>query len=246
MKKPILILIMLMLFSVCAFAQKQIDQTFDASAVKNIDLFFKYPELVKIKVWDKNEVSIKGQVEIHNGEFDDDFELSSKVSGGKLMIESNIKNIDNYKNYQVYTDKDEDGESRAITISKNGTTITTGKSGRYTNGINISIVLEVTVPRNMAVVLDARYGLVEVLQSPKQLDVEARYGGVDVQVDETESLDLEASTQWGQIFSNLETKVEIGGDDGLGKWMKAHASIKDGSQRLKVESQYGHVYLRKN
>ena len=218
-----------MLFSVCAFAQKQIDQTFDASAVKNIDLFFKYPELVKIKVWDKNEVSIKGQVEIHNGEFDDDFELSSKVSGGKLMIESNIKNIDNYKNYQVYTDKDEDGESRAITISKNGTTITTGKSGRYTNGINISIVLEVTVPRNMAVVLDARYGLVEVLQ-----------------VDETESLDLEASTQWGQIFSNLETKVEIGGDDGLGKWMKAHASIKDGSQRLKVESQYGHVYLRKN
>ncbi|WP_157716308.1 hypothetical protein [Roseivirga echinicomitans] len=246
MKKPILILIMLMLFSVCAFAQKQIDQTFDASSVKNIDLFFKYPELVKIKVWDKNEVNIKGQVEIHNGEFDDDFELSSKVSGGKLMIESNIKNIDNYKSYQVYTDKDEDGESRSVTISKNGTTISTGKSGRYTNGINISIVLEVTVPRSMAVVLDARYGLVEVLQSPKQLDVEARYGGVDVQVDETESLDLEARTQWGQIFSNLETKVKIDEDEGLGKWMKAHASIKSGGQRLKVESQYGHVYLRKN
>lgn len=235
-----------MLFSVCAFAQKQINQTFDASAVKNIDLFFKYPELVKIKVWDKNEVNIKGHVEIHNGEFDDDFELSSQVSGGKLMIESNIKNIDNYKNYQVYTDKDEDGENRSVTISKNGTTISTGKSGRYTNGINISIVLEVTVPRSMAVMLDARYGLVEVLQSTNHLDVEARYGGVDVKVDETESLDLEASTQWGQIFSNLETKVEIGGDDGLGKWMKAHASIKDGSQRLKIESQYGHVYLRKN
>ena len=246
MKKSIYTLLVLGFLCLSATAQTQLDKTYNANSIEKLDLIFKYPQLVKIKVWDKEEISVKGQVEIHSGQFDDDFELKSSTADGRLVIESEIKNIEDYKNYSVYSEKDKDGKSKTISVSKNGTTISSGSKGSYTNGINISIVLEVTVPQRMAVMIDARYGLVEVISSPKKLEIEARYGGVDVQVNEALELNLAASTQWGQIYSNLNRPIDMTGDDKPGKWIEAKIDNATAGQQLKVTSQYGNVYLRKN
>lgn len=245
MKKQLFMLVLLLSISSVAKAQKQINETFDANNIDNIDLFFTYPELVKIRVWDNEEVNIKGVVDIHNGEFDDDFKLSSKVSGNRLTIESEIKDVNKYKGFTI-SSNDDDDNGNTITISKRGMTVSSGKKGYYSNGINISIVLEVTVPRSMALLIDAKYGLVEVLESPKHLDVEAMYGGIDVTINENNPIAFEAETQWGQIYSNLKSKIEMNDDLGIGKWIRAHASIKEGDQRLNFKSQYGNVYLRSN
>uniref|UniRef100_UPI0040472C9C hypothetical protein n=1 Tax=Roseivirga sp. TaxID=1964215 RepID=UPI0040472C9C len=244
MKKQLITLLVLLSISSTAQAQKQINETFDAKNIDQINLFFTYPELVKIRVWDKEEVNIKGVVDIHNGQQDDDFKLSSKTSGTRLTIESNINDINKYRSFTVSSNDDDSGNT--ITISKKGMTVSSGKRGYYSNGINISIVLEVTVPRSMALLIDAKYGLVEVLESPKHLDVEAKYGGIDVTINENNPLTFEAETQWGQIYSNLKSRIEMNGDLGIGKWMRAHVSIKEGDQRLNFKSQYGNVYLRSN
>lgn len=47
-------------------------------------------------------------------------------------------------------------------------------------GVDMDIVLEVKVPRNIEVKLESVYGIVEVKNYTGPLSVEATYGGVDV------------------------------------------------------------------
>lgn len=248
MKKTFLCSTLLLVMASVGLAQTKINKSFDVSSFDKLELLLEYPELIQIKVWKGKEVKIEGTVDIQNGQFDNDFQISSRSENGKLIIQSSIKDLKkNSEKYSVHSGNDE-REDRSITISDKGTTVQVGgkKKSKYVNGIKVSIKLVVTIPEDMKVMLDARYGLVEVLGSPISLEIDARYGGVDVTVDERQLIELAARTQWGQIYTNLEIPVKMGGDDGMGKWMKAETSVKRGDNRLSVTSQYGNVYLRKN
>lgn len=249
MKRTFFTIAMMLAATLSTLSQTKVSETFDVKSFDELNLIFEYPELVQVKVWDGKEVKVEGSVDIQGGEFDEDFKLESSARNGVFTIESTIKGLKNKRgNFSVYTHSDDDDENTSVTVSRKGTTINVGskKGGTYSNGICISIELVVTVPRDIKVMLDARYGLVEVLENPRTLEVDARYGGVDVKIDESQSLEFDASTQWGQIFTNLDVPIKMGGDDGMGKWMKARASLKKGDKKLSVESQYGNVYLRKN
>ena len=245
--KKLLYSLALVAFVSTAYGQTAIDETFDLKGIEALDLVFEYPELVKIKVWDKDEVRVTGSVDINAGQDDEDFELRANKNDGTLTIRSKIKNLGKHKRTVIYSDDDDDDddENHNITITKNGTSVRYGSRNRYSRGTNVSIVLEVTIPRQMEVMLDARYGMVEIVNSPEDMEVDATYGGVDITVDENASVDIAARTQWGQIYSNLKIPMKVGGNDMPGQWMKASASLKSGKNRLQVESQYGNVYLRK-
>ena len=240
-----LILMLFCLTGVTVQAQTSIDQTFDMAGYSELDLAFKYPKLVTIKVWGRDEVKLEGTVSIKGKLSEEDFEIKTSESGSRFTIESKINGLRKHSNIIVSPDDKEDEEQMIVT-SGNGVTMMSGKNNRQTGDVYLAIELVITVPEKMKVLLDARYGLVEVLQSPSSLEVNARYGGVDVTVDESSSLKLAAKTQWGQIFSNLAVPVEMSGDDMIGKWLKARASIKKANSQLEVVSQYGNVYLRKN
>lgn len=247
MKKILLSIALVVLGTANTLGQTRISETYDTKSTDELNLIFRYPELVQIKVWDGKEVKIEGTVNIKDGEFDENFEIKSSTENDRLTIESIIKDLKKMRgNYSRHVYNEDD--STSVTLSDKGTTINVGsrKKGTYKNGIYVFIELVVTVPRDMKVTLDARYGLVEVLESPESLEVDARYGGVDVVVNESQLLEFEASTQWGQIFSNLEVPVKMDGNERRGRWVKARASLKKGDNRLSVESQYGNVYLRKN
>ena len=258
MKKLILSLMVMAITAATAMGQRVINESYDLQSIKKLDLQFEYPQLVKVKVWDKAEVKIEGTVDIQAGAYDDDFELRTSRTGDRFKLESKIKNQNKWRGNIIYhdsdddddDDNDDDDDDKGTTMvrSGNGTTVITGSRGKRTvrDGVYIDIELTITIPKNMDVWLDARYGIVEILESPNQLEVDARYGGVDVTVNETTLRELNAQTMWGQIFSDLKIPVKVGGDDMIGEWMKARVSTQKGSQRMKVESEYGNVYLRKN
>ena len=56
-------------------------------------MHFDYPELIQVSTWDKNEISITGNVSINSGENDDAFELFTSTSGGTISIRNEIKNM---------------------------------------------------------------------------------------------------------------------------------------------------------
>lgn len=247
MKKILLSIALVVMCTTNSLGQTRINETYDVKSADGLNLIFDYPELVQVKVWDGKEVKIEGTVNIQDGEFDENFEIKASTENNRFTIESTIKDLKKMKgDYARHIYDDE--ENTSVTISDKGTTINTGsrKKGTYKNGVYVSIELVVTVPRNMNVTLNARYGMVEVLESPETLEVDARYGGVDVVINESQLLEFDASTQWGQIFSNLEIPFKMDGNDSGGRWMKARASLKKGDKRLSVKSQYGNVYLRKN
>ena len=247
MKHSAFFSLILCLISLSSFGQEEIStEKFDASRVERISLDFKYPELIKIKTWDKKEVEIKASVIINNGQNNEDFSLKSRVNNGTLLIDSKIRNLDKYRHYTI--SRDEDGKNGGLTVSKNGSTIITNGRGYWKgrDGVVVSVILEVTVPEGIEVDLEATYGIVEVLDHEMPLEIDARYGGIDVLIDEKADLEISASTQWGQIYHNLDAKLRARGDGFPGKWMRTQANLNRGTRKLSLESQYGNVYLRKS
>lgn len=250
MKSTILTLIGLCLVTLAVHGQEEVvTKSFPVDKSDKIVLEFKYPELVQIKTWDKNEVQIKSTLYINDGKDNDSFVLSSSERNGTFTIKSQIKGIGKFKNASYYIGKsnndDDDDNDSDLRISKNGTNVTIGRGGRY-DGVRISVVLEVTVPKNADLLVEAQYGMVEVIDLPKNLNVEAKYGGADITLTETSVESLWAATSWGQIYANLSQEMTIGGNDMPGKEMTARIKGGSGKKSIKVDSEYGNVFLRKN
>ena len=195
--------ILISLFTGVLAAQTPVNKNYPVSAGQKISLRFDYPELVKISTWDKNEISITGSVSINGGENDDAFELLQSASGNSISIENKIRNMKELPH--------------RITIVRDGEKITFKTKADYqkycetngrnfnqrSEGVDMDILLEIKVPKNIEVKLESVYGMVEVKNYTGPLTVEATYGGVDVTVQEKVTGELIAETNYGQIYSKL-------------------------------------------
>ena len=235
--------IILSLFTGVLVAQTPVNKSYPVSAGQKIGFHFDYPELVKISTWDKNEISIEGVVSINGGENDEAFELTHSVSGNTINIENRIRGMKDLPH--------------RITITRGAEKITFkskedykkyrdehGKDFNSTNfGVDIEIVLEIKVPKNMETKMEAVYGMVEVKNFQGPLSVDATYGGVDVAVQEKTTGELIAETGYGQIYTNLDQKFTGTEFEDF----HTVVSIKPGTgPRYNIESKYGNVYLRKS
>ena len=243
-----IIILLLCFLGTHLMGQNTFEKSYALNSSEKLTLDFEYPELVKISTWDKQEVVIKAKVIINGEENTEDFTIENKRTAGKLIISSRLKNLDKFKNNNIYVSRhDDDDDDQSVTMNRDGSTITIGKGKKsYRYGTEIDIVLEVFLPKSAQVEIDAKYGLVEVQSIPKELFIMAKFGGADVKISEQNVKSLKASTSWGQIFSNLSAKMSINGDDMPGKNMRAEYENNKGQESVRVESEFGHIYLRKN
>lgn len=232
-------------------AQEKTTQTYKLNGANKISLEFEYPHVIKIRTWDKDEVQVISHLDINDGKDNENFVLKEKSSGKVLSIVSELKGLDRYENVYMsgrYDNDDEDEEDdNKVTITRNGKTITSGKKGwRANRGVEILIELDIFVPRNIPLEIDAKYGIVEVIDMPDKLEIMAKYGGADLSIKESDLSFLSATTSWGQVFSNLNKKFKFKGDDMIGKEMRAEITGGSSGSSISVESEYGNVFLRKN
>jgi hypothetical protein len=234
--------ILISLFTGALAAQTPVNKNYPVSAGQKISLRFDYPELVKISTWDKNEISITGSVSINGGENDDAFELLQSISGNNIAIENKIRNMKELPH--------------RITIVRDGEKITFKSKTDYekycetngrnfnqrSEGVDMDILLEIKVPKNIEVKLESVYGMVEVKNYTGPLTVEATYGGVDVTVPEKVTGELTAETNYGQIYSNLDLKFSGSEFEDFHTYVSAKLG---NGPRYNFESKYGNVYLRK-
>lgn len=235
-------IILISLFTGVLAAQTPVNKTYPVANAQRISLRFDFPELIKISTWDKNEISITGSVSINGGENDDAFELLQSTSGNMIYIENKIRNLKELPH--------------RITVTNNGEKVTFKTKADYqqyceehgrnfnqrSEGVDMDILLEVKVPRNIEVKLESVYGVVEVKNYTGPLTVEATYGGVDVTVQEKSMGELRAETNYGQIYSNLDLKFS--GSEFKDFHTQVSAKLGSGP-RYSFESKYGNVYLRK-
>jgi hypothetical protein len=230
------------MFTGIVLAQTPVNKTYPVAAKQTVSMRFDFPELVKISTWDKNEIAITGTVSINGGENDDAFELLQSLSGNIIYIENKIRNMKELPH--------------RITVVRNGEKITFKSKADYqkyreengrdfnvrSEGVEMDILLEVKVPKNIEVKLESVYGMVEVKNYSGPLTVEATYGGVDVTVLEKTMGELIAETNYGQIYSNLDLKFSGTEFENF----HTYVSAKPGNgPKYSFESKYGNVYLRK-
>jgi hypothetical protein len=235
--------VLLTLVTGVLLAQTPVNKTYPVTADQKISFRFDYPELVKISTWDKNEISIVGTVIINQGESDDAFELLQSNTGSTLYIENKIRNLKDLPKRITVTRGAEKLTFKTEADFKKYCKETGTDFNVKSWGVDMDILLEIKVPRNMETKLECVYGLAEVKSFSGPLSVEATYGGVDVSVQERTTGELTAETSYGQIYSNLDLKF-TGSEF---KDFHTVVSVRPGTgPKHNFESKYGNVYLRKS
>ena len=225
-------------------AQTVVEKTMPVQKGQTVLLHFDYPELVRVTTWDKNEVSVHASVSINSGQNDDAFELSASTAGNTVTFRNQIRDMKSLP--------------RHTTIVDGGKTITfntqadykkyqqeNGRSGfeRVSMGVDMEIIIDVKVPRNIETRVESVYGMVEVKAFDGPLVVEATYGGVDAALQERSTGLVQAETNYGEIFTNFDTRFTGGSGD---KDFYLAVSAKPGTgPHYTFESKYGNVYIRK-
>ena len=234
--------VLMVVIGQAVLAQTTISKSFQVQADHKINLHFDHPELIKVSTWEKNEVSISGSISINNGENDDAFGITSSTNNGIISIKGEMINLKSLP--------------QRITIVRDGKKVSfkdkteykkyAAEMGRDFNmmstGVDIEIILEVNIPRNMITKVQSVYGMVEVKNFQGPIEVISTYGGVDAALNINTTGELIAETNYGQIYSNLDVKFS-GGEE---KNFHTLVMAKPGSgPRQSFESKYGNVYLRK-
>jgi hypothetical protein len=244
MKARILLLIIVFTIPLEDYAQTRVNRSVAVQAGQSIQMHFDYPKLIRVTTWDKNEVSILGDVSINGGENDDAFVLENTVSGKVIKISSEIKDIKNLPQRITIT---RDGQKIMFSDKESFNKYKAEHGGGYNSmswGPHIEIELEIKVPRNTQTHITSVYGMVEVKDFTGPLAVEATYGGVDAALAERSVGELTAETNYGQIYSNLDTR--FGGEQVTNKDFYTLVKARPGSgPKYNFESTYGNVYLRK-
>src|SRR6478736_2047526 len=203
-KLYILLLAALGVFS--GYAQTPINKTIPASAGQKLVVHFDYPELIKVTSWDKNEIAVSGTVSINNGENDDAFELKESTSNGTIYLDGSIKNL---KSLPQRITINRDGQKIMFKTKADYKEYVAKNGGNYNHmswGVDMEIIIEIKVPRNMETRVESVYGMVEVKNFTGPLTVDATYGGVDAALQEVAMGELIAETNYGQIYTNLNVK----------------------------------------
>jgi hypothetical protein len=244
MKTRRLYILAALLCPAIVFGQTQLNKTIPVSAGQKINMRFDYPELVKVSTWDKNEISVQGSVSINNGENDDAFIFENTVNGNTIDIRSSIRDMKQLPQRITIV---RDGQ-KMIFKDKAELKKYQAENGRGYNtmswGADIDIVLEIKIPKNLETRIEATYGMVEIKNFNGPLTVEATYGGVDAALAEKQIGELVAETNYGEIFTDFDTKFGGGGNDN--RDFHTYVTVKPGNgPKYNFESKYGNVYIRK-
>jgi hypothetical protein len=245
MKFKIAVLLAILITPVKEYAQTQINKSIPVAAGQRINMHFDYPELVRVSTWDKNEISVQGTVSINDGENDDAFLFENSVKDGTIDMRATVKGL-KYLPQRVTITR-EDGHKIIFKNKEELRKYQTENGKNYNSmsmGPDIDIELVIMVPKNIETRVESVYGLVEIKNFTGPLTVQATYGGVDVALTERAAGEITAETNYGEIFTNLDTK--FGGEEFKNRDFHTFVTAKPGNgPKYSFESKYGNVYIRK-
>ncbi len=245
-------LIVALLSLLCSnlWAQTKIEKNVPIKAGQRLVLQLDHPN-VKIQTGDKPEVMITGTVSINSGEHDSAFGFDVNTTSSEVNVVSSLKDKENIphritikkgdKEYYFKTANFHDPEVQKF-LAENG-----NDYAYRSTGIQVDINLVVTVPHNIPVKVEAKYGIIEVLSYDAALTLDAKYGGIDLTFPPAPKGRITARSRYGEILTNLDTKFDQVPPAGKGskRGIEITANLGPGPEVV-AESKYGNVYLRKS
>jgi hypothetical protein len=222
-----------------AHAQTIFTRSYRAQPGQHLSFKFDYPA-VKISTWDKNEVSVTASVNINDHEYDGHFELQEQTKEGTLMISDTIWDLNNlpHRYTIVHNDKKTVYKTRQEYLDGQKST---GVKQSY-EGTDIDITLEIKVPVHCTTTIHATYGIVELTDFNAPVTVDAPYGGIDATINTAYTGKLQATTRYGEIYSNLDMKLTRQNHQ---QYFNSITAEPGTGPAYLFTSEYGKIYLRK-
>lgn len=231
-------------------AQNNFEKNIPYTPGQRISMDFTYPDLIKVNVWDKNEILITGQITINGGLDNGAFGIEVNNTASEISLTSILKDKDKIPQRITVNIKGEtfifqasgwdDPKVKEFLADK-------GKEGVQwmSNGMDIDIALIVTVPRNSELSIFSKFGMIELEDMPSVLEASSKHNGVDISVSPTQKLDFEINTSFGEVYTNLNLSIDK--QNGLTpyKAQTLMAHLNGGGKKVYLESKFGNVYLRK-
>lgn len=239
-------LLMCLYVNTITFGQTEIRESFPLQGARSIELNFKWPQVVRLSTGEGNDISIKGKVLINNGRFDENFKIVFSRTEDKLEVSSEIRDLENLPDMILvrrdglshYLDET-DWDSQKLRVFVNDER---GYNEYVTRGVIKEIELEIIVPKGPEVVINSKYGLIEITDFENDLEANSKYGGIDMAFNKERRLN--AKTRHGEIYSDLPYDLKVNDrEPGEDKWTVVDYDGKAGSAYL--ESKYANIFLRK-
>lgn len=206
---------LLVLVTTVAFSQKIVEERQPLNGQKTLKLDFPFADEIIIKTWDQQEVFVEATVDINDNEDNDLFELSSRTTERRIVME-----MDN-----------DNWESRSR------------KSRRKC--WNSDIVIKVFLPKSLEIDAETISGNYELTYYGQPFYFKTISGDVDLSVAPTENIDFFVKTVTGEVYSDLELSYPKGKDglrQIVG--MDLEGRLNNGGERLEMETVSGNVFLR--
>lgn len=237
--KRILLCLLLMGMTQILFAQEVLEKSFTVASNQPILLKFDFPK-VKVTSWNKNEVRIKVTLHINDGKNNDKFKLLDRVEDGKLIISDTI----DFKHIEPEYYAEINGEKKKFESKEDFENYKKDHKGDkysfYTSN-NADVQIEVTLPANENIVVQSKFGLVEVNDYTGPLTVKTEFGKISAKLKESKVGSVTLTNHFGKIYSNFEMKPTSREEK---NFYTSITATPGKGPKYDFSSKFGNIYLR--
>lgn len=236
MKRTVFILVCC-LIGMTTSAQKVIEKNINPAS-DAIEVEFKFADDIDVKTWDKNEVYLKAEVSINDGEYDEYFDIEINNTNAVLSIDSTYGDLfKNQRNWRKNKDGDDDCNCCSTDIDA-VITLYVPKTARLRVKSISSNVSSEGYQGNLNI--DIISGDINIKNYKGDLTLKTISGDIDVKVAKTS---LHAETLTGTIYADDELTFKR--NDSKWSGSKVNGTFDDPQSKLSLKTISGSIFLRK-
>ena len=173
--KNILLFTSCCLLACFANAQKIVEKRFAFSGKESISLNLQIADSIRIVTWNKNEVYVKGSININDNKYNDEYKVSFDESGKSVEVKAKIE-----------TDRKSNWNSDSNCCNYRS-----------------DIYWDVYIPENATFSVETINGNIIIERKTDEIKAYTISGYIDLSVPENKKADFKLSTITGTIYSNI-------------------------------------------
>jgi hypothetical protein len=229
--KKILLSAILGVICASAFAQKIIDKSLPYESGKTVNLNLRFGDSIRVRYWDKAEVSVKMSVKINQNKLNDAFRVTDMVTSDEIILKTDIDKE------KIKEGKGEDCPGQKSTWSTND-----GKNSYY---VCSEINYQVTLPRQAKLKLETINGNIDIQGATAAVAAKTISGFVDMSWPKSKGANVAVKTITGEVYSDLDIDFGNKKDKNPIVGYLLEGKINGGGPDVKLESISNNVYLRR-
>lgn len=230
MKTFSLILFVSML-TLTAWSQKIITKQFPYSADQTVNLNLKFADSIRVRYWDKAEVSVRISVLINGGRLNDGLTVENTTNAQEISLKTN------FDNEILKKGKAEDCPDSKYTWRTQGD----GQDMYVCSTIHYQVFL----PRNAKLKLETINGNVDIQGAAAPVFAKSISGYIDYSLPKSKGANLAMKTITGEVYTDLDIDFKNKRPKNPIVGYLLEGSVNGGGPDIRLESISNNVYVRK-